>query len=180
MQMTSKTRQRNSRFGVDMITRRLDKGDLGSGRSDIISPVIGNIIEAKDEATKSKGLTRDELNVNVLSMMLAGSQLATTALAASTYYLLRHSESMKKLKQEIYACFASENDITVASTLGKPYLEAVISETLRMHHPTPSDPKSRVVAAGGQEIAGHWVPGGVRPPPFRPLLYLTSTPHPLI
>ncbi|CAD6593595.1 MAG: hypothetical protein ASARMPRED_007693 [Alectoria sarmentosa] len=162
MQMTSNTRQRNFRFGVDMITRRLDKGDLGYGRSDIISPVIGNIIEAKDEATKSKGVTRDELNVNLLSMMLAGSQLATTALAASTYYLLRHPETMKKLKQEIYVSFASESDITVASTLGKPYMEAVISETLRMHHPTPSDPKSRVVAAGGQEIAGHWVPGGVR------------------
>ena len=162
MQMTSKIRQRNLKFGVDTITRRLDKGDLGSGRSDIISPVIGNIIEAKDGATKSKGITRDELNVNLLAMLMAGSQLTTTALAASTYYLLRHPETMKKLQQEINTCFASEKDITITSTAGMPYLEAVVSETLRMHHPTPSDPKSRVVAAGGQEIAGYWVPGGVR------------------
>ena len=162
MQMTSRIRQKNLRFGVDMITRRLDKGDLGSGRSDIISPVIGNMIDPKDAATKSKGITRDELNINLLAMLMAGSQLTTTALAASTYYLITFPETMKKLKQEINTCFATEKDITITSTLGMPYLEAVVSETLRMHHPTPSDPKSRVVAAGGQQIAGYMVPGGVR------------------
>ena len=162
MQMTSRIRQKNMRFGVDAVTRRLEKGDLGSGRSDIISPVIGNIIDPKDAATKSKGITRDELNVNLLSMLMAGSQLTTTALAASTYYLLTFPETMKILKQEISTCFSAEKDITIASTLGMPYLEAVVSETLRMHHPTPSDPKSRVVAPGGQQIAGYMVPGGVR------------------
>ena len=164
MQMTSKIRQRNLKLGVDMITRRLDKGDLGSGRSDIISPVIGNIIDAKDGPSKSKGITRDELNVNLLAMLMAGSQLTTTALASSTYYLLRFPETLEKLKQEIQTSFATEKDITITSTLGVPYLEAVVSETLRMHHPTPSDPKSRVVAAGGQEIAGYMVPGGVHLP----------------
>ena len=161
MQMTSRIRQKNLKFGVDAVSRRLEKGDLGSGRSDIISPVIGNIIDPKDGATKSKGITRDELNVNLLAMLMAGSQLTTTALAASTYYLLTFPETMKKLKQEISTCFATEKDITITSTLGMPYLEAVVSETLRMHHPTPSDPKSRVVAAGGQQIAGYMVPGGV-------------------
>lgn len=162
MQMTSRIRQKNLKFGVDAVTRRLEKGDLGSGRSDIISPVIGNIIDPKDGATKSKGITRDELNVNLLAMLMAGSQLTTTALAASTYYLLTFPETMKILKQEINSCFSTEKDITITSTLGMPYLEAVVSETLRMHHPTPSDPKSRVVAAGGQQIAGYMVPGGVR------------------
>lgn len=162
MQMTSKIRQRNLKFGVDTISRRLAKGDLGSGRSDIISPVIGNIIEAKDGPGKVKGITRDELNVNLIAMLMAGSQLTTTALAAATYYLLRFPETMEKLKQEINTCFAAEKDITITSTLGMPYLEAVVQETLRMHHATPSDPKPRVVAAGGQEIAGYFVPGGVR------------------
>ena len=161
MRMTSQIRQRNLKFGVDTITRRLEKGDLGNGRSDIISPVIGNIIEAKDQATVSKGITRDELNVNLLAMLMAGSQLTTTALASSTYYLLRRPEAMEKLKQEIHTAFTTEKDISIGSTAGLLYLEAVVTETLRMHHPTPSDPKSRVVASGGQEIAGYWVPGGV-------------------
>ena len=162
LQMTSKIRQKNMKFGHDMITRRLSKGDLGSGRSDIISPVIGNIIEAKDGPTKSKGITRDELDVNLLAMLMAGSQLSTTALAASTYYLIRFPETMERLKQEIHSCFSSEKDITIVSTLGMPYLEAVVSETLRMHHATPSDPKPRVIPAGGLEVAGYMVPGGVR------------------
>ena len=161
MRMTSQIRQRNLKFGVDTITRRLEKGDLGNGRSDIISPVIGNIIEAKDQATVSKGITRDELNVNLLAMLMAGSQLTTTALASSTYYLLRRPEAMEKLKQEIHTAFTTDKDISIGSTAGLLYLEAVVTETLRMHHPTPSDPKSRVVASGGQEIAGYWVPGGV-------------------
>ena len=162
MQATSGMRQRMLKAGVDTITRRLEKRDLGFGRSDIISPVIGNIIEAKDGPTTSKGITRDELDVNLLSMLMAGSQLATTALATCTYYLIYNPETMKKLKNELHTSFRTEKDITVASTQGQLYLEAVISETLRMHHPTPSDPKPRVVAAGGQEIAGYWVPGGVR------------------
>ena len=175
LQSTSRIRMRNLKFGVDTITRRLEKGVLGSGKSDLVSPVIGNVIEAKDAPKKSKGVTRDELDVNLLSMLLAGSQLGTTALAAATYYLLRYPDSMKELRNEINSSFAKEQDITVASTQGLLYLEAVINETLRMHHPTPSDPKSRVVAAGGQSVAGYWVPGGVRfPQPSPPFNYLTS------
>ncbi len=179
MKATSQMRMRMLKAGVDTISRRLEKGDLGSGRSDIISPVIGNIIEAKDGPTTSKGITRDELHINLLAMLMAGSQLATTALAAATYYLLRHPETLEKLRHELHTSFATEKDITVASTQGQLYLEAVMSETLRMHHPTPSDPKPRVVAAGGQEIAGYWVPGGVCFPRFpgKPFIYLASISH---
>ena len=142
-----------------MITRQLDKGDLGSGRSDIIGPVNGNIIEAKDYVIEIKGITRDELHVNLLAILIPSNQLTAITLAASTYYLLRFAEAMKKLRLKTLGCFAAEKDITITSTLGMPYLDAVVSETLCTHHPTRSASKSRVVAAGVQEIAEYLVLG---------------------
>ena len=154
--LTSRIRQRNVKIGTDMITRRLGFGDLGPGKSDFISPVIGNVNEEQ-----KKGITRAELNVNVIAMLLAGCQLTTVALAAATYFLLRYPETITALNQEIRTRFESENDIHVASMQELPYLEAVIMEALRMHHPTPSDPKPRVIASGGQRVDGYWIPGGV-------------------
>ena len=142
MRMTSRIRQRNLELEVDMITRQLEKGDLGSGRPEIISSVIGNIIDAKEQAIESKGIIRDELHVNLLAMLMAGSQLTTTALAALTYYLLHFAKAMKKLRQEMLGCFAAEKVITIISTLGMPYLDAVVSETVSTHHPARSDSKS--------------------------------------
>ncbi len=156
LRLTSRIRQKNLKIGQDMITRRLDIGKLGSGKCDLIDPVIGKINE--DPKT---GVTRNEVDVNVLSMLLAGCPLSTLVITAATYFLLRYPETLSELTDEIRTKFDSEQDILVASINNMPYLEAVIMETLRIHHPTPSDPKPRAVGPEGQTVDGHWIPGGV-------------------
>lgn len=61
LRLTPRIRQRNLKIGTDMITRRLGFGDLGPGKSDLISPVIGRVNEEQ-----KKGITRAELNVNII------------------------------------------------------------------------------------------------------------------
>ncbi|KAL9099863.1 MAG: hypothetical protein Q9163_004688, partial [Psora crenata] len=148
LRATSKRRHKNLKIGTDMITRRLEMGDLGSDRSDLISPVVGNVDEEK-----KRGITRMELNINILAMVMAGSQLSAMVLAAATYFLLRRPETVTALNDEIRTGFESEKDITVVTTQGMLYLEAVINEALRIHHPTPSDPKPRIIPPGGQDVA---------------------------
>ncbi|KAF1946692.1 cytochrome P450 [Clathrospora elynae] len=132
LQLTAKVRARNWKYTADLVTKRLEMGDLGAARSDFVSQVIGNMSE-----TKEKGITRNELNPHSLAVTIAGSQLPTVVLATATYLLLRHPKQLQRLQDEIRSSFQTEADINVSTTAGLPYLAAVIDETLRIHHPTP-------------------------------------------
>ncbi|KAL9046402.1 MAG: hypothetical protein Q9214_000754 [Letrouitia sp. 1 TL-2023] len=157
LRLTAKKRATSWRIATSKISRRLDMGDLGPSRSDFITPVVGKLDE-----TQTKGITRNELNTNGLAVVIAGCQLNTVAVATSTYLLVRYPDTLKQLTDEIRETFSVETEINVNSTMGLPYLAAVINETLRIHHPTPGT-LPRVVPPGGRMIDGHWVPGGVRP-----------------
>lgn len=150
---TRTTRKRNWANAIDKIQRRLAKGDV---RSDFLTPVVGRI----DESGK-KGVSTKELTTNGLAFVIADCQLATVALATSTYFLLLDGAAKwQLLAGEVRERFDSEADITVQSTQGLAYLEAVINETLRIRHPTPTS-LPRVVPRGGRVIDGRFIPGNV-------------------
>ena len=155
LRLTARNRARSWQIATDRISRRLEMGDLGPSRSDFITPVVGRLDESQQ-----KGVTRKELNTNVLAVVIAGCQLPSVALATSTFLLMRYPETLKQLTAEIRGSFESEADITIFSTMNLPYLAAVINETLRIHHPTPIN-LPRVVSPEGQMVDGHWIPGGV-------------------
>ena len=156
LRLTAKSRATSWRIATDKISRRLEMGDLGPTRSDFITPVVGRLDE-----TQQKGITRKELNTNGLAMVIAGCQLPTVALATATYLLMRYPDTLALLSKEIRGSFNSEAEITVQSTMNLPYLTAVINETLRIHHPTPSN-LPRIIPPGGQVVDGIWYPEGVR------------------
>ena len=155
LRLTAKNRATSWRVATAKITRRLEMGDLGSTRSDFITPVVGNV-----DVDKKISITRKELNTNGLAVVIAGCQLTTVALATSTYMLCRYPETLKQFAKEIREHFKFDREITVSSTQNLPYLNAVINETLRIHHPTPIN-LPRNVLPQGQEVDGMWIPGGV-------------------
>lgn len=167
LRLTAKNRATSWRVATDKISRRLEMGDLGPSRSDFITPVVGRLDE-----TQTKGVTRKELNTNGLAVVIAGCQLTTVALATSTYLLMRYPETLKRLSKEIRESFESEAEITISSTMKLPYLEAVINETLRIHHPTPIN-LPRVLPPQGQKLDGDWIPGGVSTLRFHALIIHT-------
>ena len=156
LRLTAKFRQKTLKIAQDMITRRLDLGKLGPGKCDLVDPLIGKVNE-----DPKNGVTRNELDINVASLLLAGSPLSTLVISAATYFLLRYPATLFELTHEIRTKFDSEQSIVVDSVSDMPYLEAVIMEALRIHHPTPSDPKPRLVGPEGQMIGDYWIPGGV-------------------
>ena len=156
LRLTAKNRAISWRVATDKITRRLEMGDLGFERSDFITPVIGNV-----DVEKKISITRKELNTNGLAVVIAGCQLTTVALATSTYLLCRYPKTLQELTYEIRSKFRNDTEIGVASTQGLPYLEAVVNETLRIHHPTPIN-LPRNILQEGQMVHGKWIPGGVR------------------
>ena len=81
-----------------------------------------------------------------------------TCLAAATYYLLKTPDAYAKLKSEIRNRYQSYEEIDAESALQLGYLQAVISEALRIH-PPGSQGFPRV--SPGLEIDGYYVPQGV-------------------
>lgn len=67
---------------------------------------------------------------------------------------------MRRVVSEVRSSFASADEITFSSTAQLPYLAAVVEESLRMYPPLATTSYRRV-PAGGVEIDGEFVPGGV-------------------
>lgn len=154
--LTEDRRMRNFEEVGRKIDRRLQLGEKDD-REDLLSPVIGRISETPDKGQ----VTKTELVVHGFSSVVANSQAATLVLASITYLLLMNKRAMARLIAEIdEKQFESATDVTVETTNVMPYIDAVINETLRINHPTPTT-LPRVIPEGGKVVMGRYLPAGV-------------------
>lgn len=106
------------------------------------------------------------MTAHASTLIIAGGETVATFLAATTFYLLKNPDSYSQAREEVRKRFASYESINATSAQQLPYLQALISEGLRIY-PPGSQGFPRI--SPGVMIDGHWVPQGVRPPSF---LYL--------
>ena len=115
------------------------------------------------------GMTRDEINSTVTLLVLAGSETSATTLTSATYYSLNHPPVFERLKREIREAFDHDpSSITVSAVSELPYLNAVISEALRLHPTNPVSVPRQVDRP--VEVCGMMVPPGVSFPAFTLIL----------
>lgn len=117
--------------------------------------IVSYILKSDDK----NGMTVEEMYTTAQVLIVAGSETTATGLTAATYFLLSNPRTWQKLCAEIRDQFSQEADITIQSTAGLVYLNAVIDETLRLCPPGPGT-FPRTVPASGKMICGQWVPGG--------------------
>lgn len=134
---------------VDKIHRRLN---LEKERNNFVTPVIK---DNKDMQIMSMPEIESTLNV----IIVAGSETTATALSGITNKLVQYPKVRAKLATEIREKFSRE-DITMAATKNLPYLNAVISEGLRICTPTPGG-MPRITPPGGGSVCGRWLPENV-------------------
>jgi cytochrome P450 len=84
-------------------------------------------------------------------------ETTSTAIAAVLFGLLKTPDALSRATREVRDAFGNEDDITVATTSKLEYLDACISEGMRLGPPSVIG-VPRVVPRGGQEICGEWVP----------------------
>ncbi|KAF2653597.1 cytochrome P450 [Lophiostoma macrostomum CBS 122681] len=125
---------------------------LDTDRPDFVTP-------AKKYADKKDALTMEEWELNMAIVIFAGSETTATALSAILHELVQNLGAMHRLTREIRDTFEVEGDISVASTGGLPYLNAVINEGLRLGPPVVTG-VPREVPEGGDTICDQFVPGG--------------------
>jgi cytochrome P450 len=139
----------------DMVTKRLRKIESGeeNARADFFSYII------KNQEKETTRLTRAEMDSNAVSFLLAGTETSATALAGTTFLLLRNPTAYRKLVTEIRSRFSSADQISVDEVGKLDYLVAVLHEGMR-YYPPAATGLARVVPAGGDVISGRYIPGG--------------------
>jgi cytochrome P450 len=131
------------------IARRRAAQDLGE-RSDILSLLL----LARDE--DGMEMTDQELRDELVTLLLAGHETTATAVAWAVERLVRHPDKLARLVAEIDAGEGDE------------YMQAVISETLRVR---PVVPMVVRVLQEPLDVGGRELPAGTR---VVPSIYLTN------
>ena len=134
----------------DCVTARLAKE---TSKPDFFSFILQN------QEKENKALTRGEMDTNAAVFLVAGSETTATTLSGTTYLLLSNPASYNRLITEIRSAFTKSSDITIDAVNHLPFLLATLQEGLRMYPPVPTG-FPRVVPGAGQQISGHYVPGG--------------------
>lgn len=135
---------------VDKVHRRLN---WELERPDIMSHVIGG-------RKGDKGLDIGHINTTFMILTTTGSETIATVLTGTLNYLVNDSDKFRVLASEIRNRFASQEDITLDALKELNYLNACLSEGLRLCVPVPWM-LPRLVPGLGASVCGTWLPGGV-------------------
>lgn len=118
--------------------------------------VISHVLNA-NASDSSPHMTREEIEINSMIFVVAGSESTTTVLIGILNHLLRNPSKLENLSQEVRTSFTTESDIKGASLSSLPYLNAIFHEGLRIC-PSFPDGFRREVPHGGAAVAGHFLP----------------------
>lgn len=117
----------------------------------------------KLQREKPKEVNDDVLNAIAGQNVVAGSDTTAITMRTIIYHLLKNPEYMARLRAEVEKNRAQgrlSNPVTFEQARQMPYLQACISEGLRIH-PAIGMTLPRVVPAGGIQIQGYYLPEGV-------------------
>lgn len=107
-------------------------------------------------------LTIGVIEATFAVLTTAGSETTATVLGGILNYLANINDpgTLTKLAGEVRGHFESRDQITLDSLRSLEYLNACISEGLRLCVPVPWV-LPRLVPPGGALVCGNWIPGGV-------------------
>ncbi|KAL6856700.1 cytochrome P450 [Trichoderma novae-zelandiae] len=110
----------------------------------------------QDSDRDKEALTPIELRANASAYIVAGSDSTAVTLTYLIWSVCRHPHVKAALLEELSAL---PSDFTPAHLRGPSYLNQVLDETLRLYSGIQSS-LPRLVPDGGDDVAGHWLPGG--------------------
>ncbi|KAH8667330.1 cytochrome P450, partial [Tricladium varicosporioides] len=121
--------------------------------------VFSFLLSAKDPETQ-EGLRIEEIGAESTTMIVAGSDTSSTAIASTFFYLMRNPECHAKAVAEVRSVFETHEDVHIGPALSScVYLRACIDESMRMSPPAAVAPW-REVLGDGVTIDGHFIPAG--------------------
>lgn len=144
-----KDRMKHFDYSLGLLEKRLAKP---RAENDIWRLVI--------EAGEQQSLSLKEMHSNATLFMTAGTETTGSTLSGITYLLTRNPDKLKKLQEELRTTISSSDSVRASDLAQLKYLNAVISETLRIYPPVPTG-LPRVVPREGFQAGEVEIPGGV-------------------
>ncbi|KAF7563556.1 hypothetical protein G7046_g563 [Stylonectria norvegica] len=145
-------RRKHLDYSREKIMKRIGQTESNQHRD-----FLHYLINQKDK----QNLNQDEIVVNGALFIIAGSETTGGFMTGLFNHLLRpkNSHVLEKLVAEVRDSFQRDEDITYEALVKLPWLTAVLEEGLRIF---PSAPIgfTRTVPAGGDSVAGEFIPGG--------------------
>ncbi|KAI1132468.1 cytochrome P450 [Nemania abortiva] len=138
--------KQQTQFSRDQVKRRLERT---SDQRDFVSTVVSKV--------RNGDISEEQLVAHASTLVMAGGETTSTAMAAITFYLLKSPNSYKKLTEEIRTRYQTFEEIDVISTSQLPYLQAVIKEGMRIYVPGPQGLPRK---SPGMTVDGNFVPPG--------------------
>lgn len=137
----------------------IDYGLLAASRAKKASLSRHNIIKGLLDASNIEGttLTAFSLGSQASALIVAGSGTTAITLTYAVWAILRHPTVRQKLEEEVKHLPDNYDDTALEKL---PYLEAVITETLRLYGSAPGA-LPRTTPAKGIEVNGMYIPPGV-------------------
>ncbi|GKZ71838.1 hypothetical protein AnigIFM50267_007882 [Aspergillus niger] len=162
-------RNRFLRFVVRAVRERANRA-LGKWAPDALDPckprddIYSALATAKDPDT-GEGFKPSEMVSESTTLVVAGSDTTSTAIAATLFYLADNRSAYEKAAQEVRTVFAgkslgSEEALSGPELSQCTYLRACIDEALRMSPPNGAA-LTREVLPGGLTVGDVHIPGGV-------------------
>ncbi|KAF2101851.1 putative benzoate 4-monooxygenase cytochrome P450 [Rhizodiscina lignyota] len=157
----SKIQRQKMRWHFDHVSAKVEtRLAQGTELKDWMTPALKTgILKDAPGVKVSSGMTRDELDANAHFMIIAASETTATTLSGILYFLCTSPDVLKRLTAEIRDSFLNDSDITFASTRDMKFLNACISEGLRLYPPVPMG-VPRLAPLGGARVDGYFVPEG--------------------
>ncbi|TDD66645.1 cytochrome P450 [Actinomadura darangshiensis] len=116
--------------------------------------VLAMLLAARDE--DGTGLTRQELQDQVISLISAGYDTTSAAMAWAVHALLAHPDAAERARREV-AEVVGDRPVQAADLPALTYLDGVVNETLRLFPPAVLSAR---VPVEDFTYAGHRIPAG--------------------
>ncbi|KAF7518743.1 hypothetical protein G7054_g13345 [Neopestalotiopsis clavispora] len=139
------TLARHQQLTFEKVRRRMDIGD-SNHREDFFAHVIRNKLQTEQQMVQEATV-----------FLIAGAETTATTITTVFYFLARHPNVIKKLRDELHETFKSYSTITGDAVARLPYLNAVLEETMRVFPPVPPGPPR---VSPGDFVDGIYVPQG--------------------
>ena len=140
----------NEQYSVDLTHKRIMRE---TDRKDFLTRIL--------EHRQEEQISDIQIAAHASDFVLAGSETTATALSTIVYYLSHTPHAQKRLCDEVRSRFVNHKQINAATTSSLEYLNATISEGLRIYPPLPFA-LPRVIPGGGDTVDGHWLAADVR------------------
>lgn len=150
---TRKMQEDHFAYAAEKIRRRLQRPESAEG--DFMTVML----DPKNNPEFSK-MSMPEIEATTALLLLGGSETTGTTICGILNCLVQNPQELGKLETEVHTIFEKEEDITLSALQQLPFLNAVISEGLRICNPV-SGGLLRIVPRGGATVCGYFLPEGV-------------------